>query len=104
VLLRSTVGVGLSGAELALDLDRNNFFTSKGVHNIIFPWSPPTVGVPHRILKKVESRLQDKLVEVLQTLSNPTAIPVSRQTTPESSTSDDPMELNYGVGSLTDVP
>jgi hypothetical protein len=72
-------------SELASDLQNNKFFISKGAHNIIFPWAPPTVGIPLKVLRNMEEQLSTKLFDVLAgVLRSFGVVAVSRQSTPES--------------------
>jgi hypothetical protein len=55
---------------------------------MVFPWTPPSFGIPQTVLKELEQRLEEKLVEVTQNwITDEISIRSNGQSTPASRSS-----------------
>jgi hypothetical protein len=71
-----------------LSKDTADTFLLPGTHGIVFPWTPPSFGIPQTVLKGLEQRLEEKLVEVTQNwITHEAIIRSSGQSIPASQSS-----------------
>jgi hypothetical protein len=47
--------------------DTKEYFILPGTHGIIFPWTPPSEGIPFEVLESLQQKLVSKLVQVTTT-------------------------------------
>ncbi len=73
-----------------LKTDTGESFVLPGTHGIIFPWTPPSDGIPFEVLETLQQKLISKLTEVTATWINsqPSPWDSSRQSSPISQSSD----------------
>jgi hypothetical protein len=72
-------------------------FVVPGTHGIVFPWTPPSFGIPIAVLEKLEQKLIHKLTEVTEIWITSQPVPhSSRQSSPASQSS-------HGIEEMLDV-
>jgi hypothetical protein len=72
-----------------------------GSHGVVYPWSPPRVGLDVSVLRKLEERLWAELYTAIDRA--PFAVPLSRQSSGSESVDED--EKNQmKKGRLPEVP
>jgi hypothetical protein len=83
-----------------LEVDSSDSFVVPGTHGIVFPWTPPSFGIPESVLKQLEQKLIQKLTEVTEDwIQKKPVQSYSRQSSPasQSSSSED-----FGFGDYED--
>ena len=77
--------------------DAGDPFVLPGTHGIVFPWTPPSEGIPIRVLESLQQKLISKLTEVTATWIKTQTWPLdsNRQSSPTSQSAgpDDEDEL-----------
>jgi hypothetical protein len=78
----------------AIDDTETTFtFTVPGTSGIVFPWSPPLIGIPLQVLQDLSSTLMTKLAMKLQRYITGTAKPIqSTQSSPFPSNPGDALD------------
>jgi hypothetical protein len=75
----------------------NHKFLVPGTHGMIFPWSPPLDGIPLDVLKELEAKLTEKLVEVAENWITHRALrDISRQSSASQLSGSEEIVLRLG--------
>jgi hypothetical protein len=80
-----------------LNVKNGGTFLVPGTHGIVFPWTPPSYGIPKLILEQLEQKLIEKLTEVTENwIASQSISHSTRQSSPASQSShgsDDDVEM-----------